>query len=197
MDAAFIALMVIFLLLQIPLGSVYLKAAVPVTLYLQTLSAVSVQLSQYAYQIGMSTLGIAGFMLCYTLYKAKLVPRFFGRPGASLDTCIIFVGMVSEIMGSGLGLASLDSGRPVGGVHRGVVDRQRIQSFCIGCQNWEAPLTWQNRLHHGSRQQIRNSILRKVDSGWGLEERRRPGQGQPRSPQAIGIDKFPLISSHH
>ena len=85
MDAVFIALMVIFLLLQIPLGSAYLEAAAPVTFYLQTLSAMSVHLSQYAYQIGMSTLGIAGLMLCYTLYKAKLF-RGFWPSGASLDT---------------------------------------------------------------------------------------------------------------
>jgi hypothetical protein len=105
MDAVFIALMVIFLLLQIPLGDAYLKAAGPSTLYLETLSAVSVHLSQYAYQIGMSTLGIAGLMLCYTLYKAKLVPRFLAIWGL-VGYAIIFVGMVSEIMGSGLGLAS-------------------------------------------------------------------------------------------
>ena len=105
MDAVFIALMVIFLLLQIPLGDAYLKAAGPSALYLETLSAVSVHLSQYAYQIGMSTLGIAGLMLCYTLYKAKLVPRFLAIWGL-VGYAIIFVGMVSEIMGSGLGLAS-------------------------------------------------------------------------------------------
>src|SRR5207249_1737693 len=74
-DAIFIAVMVLFLLLQIPLGSEYLKAAAPDTFYLQALSTVFAQASQYAYQIGMSTLGLAGLMLCYTLYKAKLVPR--------------------------------------------------------------------------------------------------------------------------
>lgn len=105
MDAVFIAIMVLFLLLQIPLGNEYLKAAAPDTFYLQALSAVSVQASQYAYQIGMSTLGIAGLMLCYTLYKAKLVPRVLAVWGL-VGYAIIFGGMVSEIMGSGLGLAS-------------------------------------------------------------------------------------------
>ena len=105
MDAVFIAVMVLFLLLQIPLGSEYLKAAAPGTFYLQALSAVSVQASQYAYQIGMSTLGIAGLMLCYTLYQAKLVPRVLAIWGL-VGYAIIFVGMLSEMMGSGLGLAS-------------------------------------------------------------------------------------------
>jgi hypothetical protein len=105
MDAVFIAVMVLFLLLQIPLGNEYLKAAAPDTFYLQALSTVAVQASQYAYQIGMSTLGLAGLMLCYTLYRAKLVPRWLAVWGL-VGYTIIFVGMVSEMMGSGLGLAS-------------------------------------------------------------------------------------------
>jgi hypothetical protein len=104
-DAVFIAVMVLFLLLQIPLGSEYLKAATPDTFYLQALSNISVQASQYAYQIGMSTLGIAGLLLCYTLYKAKLVPRWLAVWGL-IGYAVIFVGMLSEMMGSGLGLAS-------------------------------------------------------------------------------------------
>ncbi len=104
-DAVFIAVMVLFLLLQIPLGSEYLKAATSDTSYLQTLSTVSVQASQYAYAIGMSMLGLAGLMLCYTLYRAKLVPRFVAVWGL-IGYAIIACGMMSEIMGSGLGLAS-------------------------------------------------------------------------------------------
>ncbi len=104
-DAIFIAVMVLFLLLQIPLGSEYLKAAGPNTLSLQALSTVSIQVSQYAYQIGMSALGLAGLMLCYTLYRAKLVPRFLAVWGL-VGYAIIFIGMMSEFMGSGLGLVS-------------------------------------------------------------------------------------------
>ena len=104
-DAVFIAVMVLFILLQIPLGSEYLKAAASEAFYLQTLSTVSVQASQYAYQIGMSALGLAGLILCYTLYRAKLVPRFAAVWGL-IGYAIIFCGMVSEVMGSGLGLVS-------------------------------------------------------------------------------------------
>jgi len=105
MDALFIAIMVIFILLQIPLGGEYLKAAAPDAAYLQTLGTLFKQGQLYAYQIGMSTLGVSGLMLCYTLYKAKLVPRWLAGWGL-VGYAIIFGGMLSEIMGSGLGLAS-------------------------------------------------------------------------------------------
>jgi hypothetical protein len=109
-DAIFIAIMVLFILIQIPLGSEYLKAAAPDAFYLQALSTVSVQANQYAYQIGMSALGLAGLMLCYTLYRAKLVPRFLAVWGL-LGYATILVGMVSAVMGSGLGdLSSLPGG---------------------------------------------------------------------------------------
>jgi len=104
-DAVFIAVMVIFILLQIPLGSEYLKAAASDTSYFQVLSTISVQASQYAYQIGMSALGISGLILNYTFYKTKLIPRFLAIWGL-VGYAIIFFGMLSETMGSGLGLAS-------------------------------------------------------------------------------------------
>ena len=104
-DAVFIAVMVLFVLLQIPLGSEYLKAAAPDASSLQALSMVFVQGQLYAYDIGMITLGLAGLMLCYTLYRAKLVPRPLAVWGL-VGYAIIFCGMVSEVMGSGLGLAS-------------------------------------------------------------------------------------------
>ena len=105
LDAAFIAIMVLLLLVQIPLGSEFLKAAGTNASYLQALSTVSVQASQYAYAIGMTTLGVSGLILCYVLYKAKLVPRFLAIWGL-VGYAVIFVGMLSQILGSGLGLMS-------------------------------------------------------------------------------------------
>jgi hypothetical protein len=104
MDAAFIAVMVLFILVQIPLGNEYLKAGADAS-YLHALSTVFMQAQLYAYDIGMITLGIAGFMLNYTLYKAKLVPRPLAIWGL-VGYAIIFFGMVSEVMGSGLGMVS-------------------------------------------------------------------------------------------
>jgi len=104
-DAIFIAVMVLFLLFQIPLGSEYLKAAGPNAASLQALGSVTVQASQYAYEIGMSAVGLAGLMLCYTLYKAKLIPRILAVWGL-VGYAIILVGMLSAVMGSGLDLIS-------------------------------------------------------------------------------------------
>jgi hypothetical protein len=110
MDAVFIAIMVLFILLQIPLGSEYVKAAALDTSYLQALGTLFTQAKLYAYQIGMSTLGISGLLLCSTLYKANLVPRWLAIWGL-LGYAIILCGMVSAVMGSGLGdLSSLPGG---------------------------------------------------------------------------------------
>jgi Domain of unknown function (DUF4386) len=109
-DAIFIAVMVLFMLIQLPLGSEYLKAAAGDASFLQALSAVSVRASQYAYEIGMSALGVSGLILCYTLYRAKLVPGWLAIWGLVGYVTILF-GMVSAIMGSGLGdLSSIPGG---------------------------------------------------------------------------------------
>jgi len=109
-DATFIAIMVLFVLIQIPLGSEYLKAAASDTAFLQALSAVFAQMQQYAYQIGMSALGVSGLMLCYTLYRAKLVPGWLAIWGL-VGYATILIGMLSAIMGSGLGdLSSIPGG---------------------------------------------------------------------------------------
>jgi hypothetical protein len=92
------------------LGSEYLKATASNSVFLQSLSTVSIQASQYAYQIGMSALGVAGLLLNYVLYRAKLVPRWLAIWGL-LGYAIIFFGMVSAVMGSGLGdISSIPGG---------------------------------------------------------------------------------------
>jgi hypothetical protein len=102
-DAVFIAIMVLFILIQIPLGSELLKASSPGgASYLQSLSMVFAKSQQYAYEIGMISLGLAGLMLCYTLNITKLIPQWLALWGL-VGYASIFFGMVSAIMGSGLG----------------------------------------------------------------------------------------------
>jgi hypothetical protein len=109
-DAIFIAVMVLFALIQIPLGSEYLKAAASDAPSLQALSTLSSQAQLYAYEIGMSALGVSGMLLCTTLYRAKLLPRWLAVWGL-VGYAIIFCGMVSAVMGSGFGdLSSLPGG---------------------------------------------------------------------------------------
>ncbi|MFN8386217.1 MAG: DUF4386 domain-containing protein [Anaerolineales bacterium] len=91
-EAAIIAVSALFILLQIPLGTEFLKAGASKTPYLQSLSALFAQSQAYTYQIGMVTLGIAGLTLCYGFYRTKLVPRFFVLWG--------FIGYVSFLIGS-------------------------------------------------------------------------------------------------
>jgi hypothetical protein len=102
-DAVFLAVGVMFILLQIPLGRAYLTAGVPDAPYLQALSTLSIQASQYAYQIGMIAVGIAGLMLCYMFYRVQLVPRLvavWGLVGYALLLC----GYVLETLGFSVGL---------------------------------------------------------------------------------------------
>ena len=101
-NGIFIAVMVLFVLIQIPLASAYLTAAASDAPFLQALSAVFSQAQQYAYQIGMSALGVSGLMLCYTLYRAKLLPAWLAIWGF-VGYATILVGMLSAVMGSGLG----------------------------------------------------------------------------------------------
>jgi hypothetical protein len=109
-DAVFIAIMVLLILIQIPLGSEFLKASSPGASYLQSLSIMFAQWQQYAYEIGMISLGIAGLMLCLTLYRTKLVPQWLALWGI-VGYASIFCGMVSAIMGSGMGdISSIPGG---------------------------------------------------------------------------------------
>jgi len=104
-DAVFLAIHVLFVLLQIPLSSEYLKAVAPTTFSLQALSTVSIQAYLYADNLGWIALGLAGLLLNSLFYRARLVPRWIAVWGL-VGYAIICCGMVSELMGSGLGLVS-------------------------------------------------------------------------------------------
>jgi hypothetical protein len=102
-DAVFIALWILFLLLQIPLGREYLKAGAAEMASLQALGAVSMQASLYAYQIAMLFVGLAGVLLCYVLYRARLVPQIIAVWGL-VGYAIHLGGAVLELLGFNLGL---------------------------------------------------------------------------------------------
>src|ERR687884_28573 len=75
MDAMFVGVMALLILFQLPLASEYVKAGASDTSYLQGLSSVFWQAQLYAYHFGMLTVGVAGVMLNYVLYRAQLLPR--------------------------------------------------------------------------------------------------------------------------
>src|SRR5690349_14916276 len=104
-DGSFLAIHVLLVLMQIPLGSTYLKAAAPATLSLQALSTVLIQTIPYVDNIGWIALGLAGLILNFVFYRTQLVPRWIAIWGL-IGYAIICCGMVSDLMGGGLGLAS-------------------------------------------------------------------------------------------
>jgi hypothetical protein len=97
-DAVFIAIMVLFILAQIPIGSEYLNAGASDASYLQALSTVFMQAQLYAYNIAMFILGISGLILCYSFYKSKLIPQLLAVWGL-VGYATILCGSVLEVMG--------------------------------------------------------------------------------------------------
>jgi hypothetical protein len=100
-DAIFLALAVLFVLLQIPLANEFVKAGIADATNLQALSTLSVQANLYAYNIAMTFLGVAGLMLCFMFYRTKLVPRPVAVWGL-VGYATILTGSLLEILGFGL-----------------------------------------------------------------------------------------------
>ena len=101
MDGLVIAIMVLFVLVQIPIGSEYLNAGASDASYLQALSTVFMQAQLDAYNIAMTTLGISGLLLCYSFYKSKLVPRILAVWGL-VGYAVILCGSMVEVLGFNL-----------------------------------------------------------------------------------------------
>jgi len=97
-DAVFLGIQVLFILLQIPLGSQYMKAGATDTFHLQALSTLFIKVNLYSYHIAMIALGLAGLMLCYMFYKTKLVPRFMAVWGL-VGYATILCGSMLEVLG--------------------------------------------------------------------------------------------------
>src|SRR4028118_393399 len=101
MDGLIIAIMVLFVLIQIPIGSEYVNAGASDASYLQALSNVFMQAQLDAYNIAMITLGISGLILCYSFYRSKLVPRLLAVWGL-VGYAVILGGSVLEVLGFNL-----------------------------------------------------------------------------------------------
>lgn len=102
-DAVLIAVGIVFLLLQIPLGREYMQAGAAGAVSLQALSNVSVQAHLYAYEIGMIFVGIAGLMLTYTFFRANLVPRLIAVWGI-IGYTFLLGGSALQVLGFDLRL---------------------------------------------------------------------------------------------
>jgi hypothetical protein len=102
-NAVFLAIQVLFVLMQIPMGSEYLKAGGHDTYNLQSLSTLFINGNLYAYQIAMIFVGLASLMLCYSFYQTKLLPRFIAVWGL-VGYATILCGSVLEVLGYGMHL---------------------------------------------------------------------------------------------
>jgi Domain of unknown function (DUF4386) len=105
-DATFIAVMALLILVQIPLGIEYLNAGSADTSYLQALSAVLTEANLYAYEFAMITVGVAGLILCSMFYRAQLVPRLLAVWGL-IGYAILLLGSVLQVLG--LNLSSIQA----------------------------------------------------------------------------------------
>lgn len=97
-DAVFLGVQVLFVLLQIPLGKEYLKTGVTDTHHLRSLSILLTNANLCSYQIAMIALGTAGLMLCYSFYRTSLVPRLLAVWGL-VGYTVILCGSVLGILG--------------------------------------------------------------------------------------------------
>lgn len=102
-NAVFLAIQVLFILLQIPLSSEYLKAGTPGPSNLSALSTQFIQVSLNAYQIAMVFVGLACLSMCYILYRARLVPTILAVWGI-VGYAAILCGSLLEILGFDLHL---------------------------------------------------------------------------------------------
>lgn len=101
MDATFIAIMVLLVLIQIPIGAAYLEAGAADTSYLAGLSQVLTDGNLYAYDMAMTTLGVSGLILCFAFYRSNLIPRPLAVWGL-VGYAVILSGSVLQILGLNL-----------------------------------------------------------------------------------------------
>jgi hypothetical protein len=100
-DAVFLAIQVLIILLQLPIGSEYLKAGLSEASTLSTISTILLHAHVYAYQMAMISLGLAGSILCFMFYRSELVPRFIAGLGL-FGYATILLGSVLEVLGFNL-----------------------------------------------------------------------------------------------
>jgi len=101
MDATFISVMALLILVQIPIAIEYANAGAADTSYFQALSAVFNQAQLYAYEFGMITVGVAGLILCYAFYRSQLIPRLLAVWGL-IGYAILLSGSVLQVLGFNL-----------------------------------------------------------------------------------------------
>ena len=102
LDAMLVAVMVLLIVMQIPVGAEYLQTAATETAHLEALSTVLTAANVYAYEFGMMALGVAGLILCSAFFRSRLIPRALSVWGL-VGHATLLGGSVLEILGVHLG----------------------------------------------------------------------------------------------
>ena len=93
----------LFLLLHLPLSSMYSTASAAEIHHLKTLGVLLTKGNFYAYQIGMAIWGIGGLMFCYLLLVSKLVPQWITIWGF-VGYLVFIAGTILELFGISIGV---------------------------------------------------------------------------------------------
>ena len=89
---------VIVYFLLLTLSQEFIMAGSPDSSYFQTLANVAVETRYSAYHVAMIILSIASIMLCYLLYKTRLIPRIISVVGI-IGYALVFVSAPLNLLG--------------------------------------------------------------------------------------------------
>ena len=201
MDAVFIAIMVLFVLLQIPLGSEYLKAASPRHVLpsspehcVRAGAAVCLRdRHDHAWDIW--------FDAVLHVVQGKVGSALAGRLGPALDTRSFCAGWCRQSWGPvWVGLSSIPGG--LWEVFMGVwliVKGFNASAFVSQAYKNQHPGRTTCTIAGSSTfvNSAQDNVGHKLDSGWGLGERGAAWTSAAPPPQAIEIDTLPLIATQN
>lgn len=102
-EAVFLVVGSVFLLLLIPLGQENAGRGGEAS-DLSALARVAQEANHYSYEIGMIALSFGGIVLCRVLLRARLVPRFLAVWGL-VGYAVFLIGAVLEVLGYRVGVA--------------------------------------------------------------------------------------------
>lgn len=97
-DGILIAVMALLIVVQIPIGAEFVRAGGADGSYLQAASTVLTQANLYAYEFAMTTVGVAGLILCSAFLRSGLIPRPLAVWGL-VGYAVILGGSVLQILG--------------------------------------------------------------------------------------------------
>jgi hypothetical protein len=97
-DAVLIAVMTLLILAQLPLARSFVAGTDAGTAGLPAVSAMLTAANLYAYDLAMTTVAVAGLILCSAFYRSQLIPRPLAIWGLA-GYAVLLAGSVLQILG--------------------------------------------------------------------------------------------------